>query len=481
MPIREAKFKILKAPYVIALDISGTCIRGGICYKDNNGEIAYESAREIGTPIYKNEGNDNFKKYLEGEFLDAIIDVINASFSYMQTEMTVTKAPIGISFSGQIGNDGKIHSASSIFKGQTPDKFNIKDEIKKKYPDSEIYVLNNVSAAAWNYSIDKEFETSEKFLLIHIGSGFGSKIFDNNRKEVVIDKEGLAGELGHIHIEKDKIFTQNKLIFECDCGKENHLAAFILKNGILNLFTYYSCCDVKKNNNKKKESIKRTIDELIKLKPMNDILNQDIECSKKIFTTISKILGKIISYFVLVIGIDKVIIKGSQFYGLSMELKKYFQKELVNHINEYPEGCNKKEEFFIHIDFLLEDDDRRISLKGMYIYINNSFLSSYEVTNGYAHCDVPSVELTYKKDVTYTIFKTEHLFDKRNSLLKDIIGIRETLFIIDKNYNKTHNKKLSKAIRAYLPTSKIIEISPKDDNEGEKKTLKQVYSRVFEK
>jgi len=88
---------------------------------------------------------------------------------------------------------------------------------------STTYVINDVSAAAWYFG---ETTDCERFLVVTVSSGIGSKLYDRARSHRVFDDEPFAGELGHVTVD----FTPNAPA--CDCGGRGHLGAISSGRGI---------------------------------------------------------------------------------------------------------------------------------------------------------------------------------------------------------------------------------------------------------
>ena len=84
-------------------------------------------------------------------------------------------------------------------------------------------MLNDVSAAAWYFS--ERFD-ADRFMVVTVSSGLGSKLFDRSRKYGVIDEVDFAGEIGHITIDNGAD------AMPCDCGGRGHLSAIASGRGV---------------------------------------------------------------------------------------------------------------------------------------------------------------------------------------------------------------------------------------------------------
>jgi C7-cyclitol 7-kinase len=86
-----------------------------------------------------------------------------------------------------------------------------------------VYLLNDVSAAAWYLG---ERTVYERFIVVTVSSGIGSKFYDRNRTRPVLDDESFCGEIGHVTVDRSPEAAL------CDCGSRGHLGAVASARGI---------------------------------------------------------------------------------------------------------------------------------------------------------------------------------------------------------------------------------------------------------
>lgn len=130
-------------------------------------------------------------------------------------------APISISVPGPVESGGIIHIAAPLFGEERPD-LALANQIEQ-HTERECFVLNDVSAAAWYFS--ERFD-ADRFMVVTVSSGLGSKLFDRSRKYGVIDEVDFAGEIGHITID----YGPGAL--PCDCGGRGHLSSISSGRGV---------------------------------------------------------------------------------------------------------------------------------------------------------------------------------------------------------------------------------------------------------
>lgn len=86
-----------------------------------------------------------------------------------------------------------------------------------------VVMLNDLSAAAWHLA---ESTPLNRFLVVTVSSGIGSKIFGRCHPLGVIDDLPYAGEIGHVVVDE----SSDTLV--CDCGGRGHLGAIASGRGI---------------------------------------------------------------------------------------------------------------------------------------------------------------------------------------------------------------------------------------------------------
>jgi C7-cyclitol 7-kinase len=130
-------------------------------------------------------------------------------------------APIVVSFPGPIEDRRKILSAPTLLGSATaiPD---LVAELQRT-TGRRVYILNDVSAAAW-YLASRT--SVDRFMVVTISSGIGSKIFDRKHPAGVIDSPAWAGEIGHVMADERPDAPR------CDCGGVGHLGAIASGRGI---------------------------------------------------------------------------------------------------------------------------------------------------------------------------------------------------------------------------------------------------------
>jgi C7-cyclitol 7-kinase len=130
-------------------------------------------------------------------------------------------APIVLSFAGPVENNRYILDAPTIL-GKIADIPDLVRDLERR-TGRQTYALNDLSAAAWHLSLTSEID---RFMVITVSSGIGSKIYDRSNPLGVVDVPAWAGEIGHLVVDEAPEAPY------CDCGEQGHLGAIASGRGI---------------------------------------------------------------------------------------------------------------------------------------------------------------------------------------------------------------------------------------------------------
>ena len=149
-----------------------------------------------------------------------IVSAIAGYESAVKSQLS-SEAPLVISFPGPIAPPARIVSAPTV----VGDDAAIPDLVAEiaALTRRRTYILNDISAAAWHVSRLVDFN---RFMVITISSGIGSKVFDRHHPRGVLDDVVYAGEIGHAKVEHAADVPR------CDCGGVGHLGGIASGRGI---------------------------------------------------------------------------------------------------------------------------------------------------------------------------------------------------------------------------------------------------------
>jgi C7-cyclitol 7-kinase len=204
----------------LVFDLGGTYLRCGLW--DYSGRIS--SLRRM-----------KVENFLNGLGLPAIWNSLICRIEDYHTSVAhwvPADAPIVVSFPGPIQNRRQILSAPT-FLGKDTSIPDLVGELEER-TGRRVYIINDVSAAAWHLSLSTPVD---RFMVITISSGIGSKIFDRSRSAGVIDSPAWAGEIGHMVVD-DSLNAPS-----CDCGGLGHLGAIASGRGVERAARRHACAD----------------------------------------------------------------------------------------------------------------------------------------------------------------------------------------------------------------------------------------------
>lgn len=122
-----------------------------------------------------------------------------------------------ISFAGPVDGAGMVTDAPTIW-GATGAPLPLGARLGAAL-GLPVFVVNDVTAAAWRYADDID----EPFCLITVSSGIGNKVLYG--RQVLVNRFGYGGEIGHQRLD----FAPDAPL--CDCGGRGHLGALASGRG----------------------------------------------------------------------------------------------------------------------------------------------------------------------------------------------------------------------------------------------------------
>ena len=204
----------------LVFDLGGTYLRCGLW--DRSGRISSLRRTRI-------------ENFLNGHGLFAIWDSLISQirdYHISVANLVTVEAPIIVSFPGPIQNRRQILSAPT-FLGEDTAIPDLVADLEER-TGRRVYILNDISAAAWHLSLSTPVD---RFMVITISSGIGSKIFDRSHSAGVIDYPAWAGEIGHMVVDDSPNAPR------CDCGGPGHLGAIASGRGVERAARRHACED----------------------------------------------------------------------------------------------------------------------------------------------------------------------------------------------------------------------------------------------
>lgn len=399
---------------IIAVNVSGSGIIAGYIAFD----IFYK-AYQVDFSSHKCIPPDTCLYFMQEVFLN-IKTTIDASFKELMLNDKIEKAflfnpsviPIGISISGQIDSEGSLISASSIIKGRLDKPIHLNKLLEQYYRYNQIFIINNISAAAF-YLAGYEVLSDSLYLVLHIGTGVGSKVFDASAGNLIIDKNSYSGEIGHSHV--SIYFNGKPLKILCDCGVVNHMAGFVLENGLSSIASAF---------------MQKQVSETDAL----ELLHNNRNFSNFYFDVVSEAICQAVVPVTLATGINKVVICGSRFFDKKSEnIKSLFINSMMARLKEYLSPYYQIDNSFI-IDKISDDySSRCMSLLGL----NKYYSQQSKEQNGLYYKftrNRPVIAVNTSRLVHYDIIEAATIKDVFE-VLEYYTRHKKVVFVIDEHYD----------------------------------------------
>lgn len=452
--------KLIKKNILAVIDVSGSGVISGYVY---HGRFVKTYAEQYSNDSVadKQIPEDYFTGYIlplmEKALQMAFYGIKEYFIDNRYLDINTHLVPIGVSLSGQISEEGKLYSASSILGAKLKKPIDIKRWLKRRYRTNEIFIMNNVGAAS-HYLASLDNLSGKKFLVLHAGKGIGSKVYDGATRNLLLDREGFCGEIGHVRVMG--VVRGERFEQQCDCTSFNHLAGYILRRGM---------CTI----------VKRITNEDVVEKEIYSYLSYKEEVRKEVFDVIADCICQAIVPIILAIGIDVVVIKGSHYYCENKVIQRSLLDALELKIKEYLEPyLTVSKDFFV--DYMAsEEQDREINLLGLYSYYERLSDNIDGIYTGVID-NRPAIVVSNTRSASFPIIRTDNLSLATGIILHKLQN-RPALVVIDKTLDELYKGHVERTVSQMLQGKKysIVLLSVTDEG-GEKKDYRNLERVVRE-
>ena len=284
-------------PYSVGIDIGGTNTVFGIV--DRNGKVIAKGSIKTG-------GYADFNEYL-----DKLHDSLSTLIKENDAEGKI--AGIGMGAPGANYHTGEIVNAANLNWGVN---LPIAYLVSEKFNGLPVTVTNDANAAAMGEMVYGAAKGMNDFIMITLGTGVGSGIVSNGK--LVYGHDGLAGELGHVIVER-------KDGRKCGCGRSGCLETYCSSTGMKRT--------AKEFLQSSEPSVLRNIDpEKLTSKDVYDAAIAGDKMANDIFEFTGKILGEALADFAAFSGPEAFILFGGLMRSgdlLLNQIKKAFDESLL--------------------------------------------------------------------------------------------------------------------------------------------------------
>ncbi|MDP3921414.1 MAG: ROK family protein [Candidatus Omnitrophota bacterium] len=339
---------------------------------------------------------------------------------------------ISIGFAGPTDEEGNFAESAVIWG---PEKNLIKNRDLEDYFGLPVRAVNDLTAAVYRYGRDPRFAGLQTLGLITVSSGIGTKLFDIGKGEVIIDKAGRAGEIGHTVVDDSRDAIQEE-------GVKGELNAYGSGRGIANLARRMA----RRKRTKalyNKSSVKAAIDGLktdiqgIKGDDLTEYIAAGVQAGDEFAWAV---LRESIRYFVRVLNPyilanapDKIIFMG----GVAESLGQTYLDAVIDKLSERGVYGYTREE--LQDMFVLGELDGENGLRGAGLLGFNPNQTEPErpYDGGYVEVrtderGVEAVEARAPNDIQYRDYFTENAFDPQNPILADLLSSNNVIFVTEK-------------------------------------------------
>lgn len=283
-------------PYSVGIDIGGTNTVFGIVNR---------TGKVIAKGTMPTKGYSGFEEYL-----DTLYDKLSKLIKDNSAEGHI--AGIGIGAPGANYKTGEVDAANLNWGEHVP----LAEAVSDKFGGIPVSVTNDANAATMGEMVYGAAKGMEDFVMITLGTGVGSGIVSNGK--LIYGHDGLAGELGHIVVER-------KNGRKCGCGRSGCLETYCSSTGMVRTA---------------KEFLKRDEPSLLREIPEDKLTSKDVyeaakkgdKMAKEIFEFTGRMLGEALADFTAFSSPEAFVLFGGLMRSgdlLLDPIKKAFDESLL--------------------------------------------------------------------------------------------------------------------------------------------------------
>ena len=195
----------------LVFDVGGSLLRAGV-YRQ-------ESASLSDTHVLPTPSSWNLPERRGDELYALVLDaLLSLGARALNGEMP---SRVAVAFPGPIDRSGRVLAAPTIWGSAVHPPLDLAADLRRKWTEARIDVLNDVTAAGYRYLRNPE----DSFCIVTVSSGIGNKVFIAGEPQT--GPGGRGGEIGHVRA--DAWSSQSV----CECGGDGHIGAISSGRGTL--------------------------------------------------------------------------------------------------------------------------------------------------------------------------------------------------------------------------------------------------------
>ncbi|MFH1799581.1 MAG: inositol monophosphatase family protein [Candidatus Omnitrophota bacterium] len=409
---------------VLVIDAGGTSTRMAVWDGEKLTDaikfptVNYTSAEAQGKPIDR----------MQEVWLESLAQKIR---EYRERHPDIQSVSMG--FAGPVGEDGDLTESSVIWG---PDRNRIPHAVLQNRWGLPVKVVNDLTTAVYRYGRSPKFAGMRTIALITVSSGIGSKLFDVVHGNVVIDRQGRAGEIGHTIVD----YAGNAIQGE---GLKGELNAYASGRGLSNLAkrmagqkkyrTFYEGSALRAEIEKTGQTIE-TVDRDVLTRLLVELIKKNDGFSIQVMKSSVGYLVRVLGPFILQNAPDAIVWMGS----IAENLEPVYLDEVIEQlISKGLYGYNRDDlkKMFVMGE---KDDENGLRGAGLMACDKQGVASAQPAYDpGYVRDNVDPhghnvIEAVAPNDVQQRNYYTEGAFDLDNRVLANVLEGRNVIFVVEK-------------------------------------------------
>ncbi len=412
---------------VIVMDVGGTFTRVAVFGKD--GQIKYQ--KKIDSPNFMRVSGGIAE--LQNAFIRATKDLI---LVLREEHPEINTDSLSIAFPGPVNDQGVITGAATLWgKNGEGIKYDIAKALRENIPGlKNVFVLNDNSAAMLRYAQEKK---QKNISVVTISSGISHKIYLRDQGGLLMDSDGLTGEIGHLRVD----FSNDALI--CDCGGRGHLGAVASGRGVEHMAQKMATGQYKQMyTNSILYKLSNGDAKAIKNDMLVEAVHKDDTFALMVLDQTTAYLADVLAHIAVAASIEKFVIVGGFAQAIGQQYIESLNKRLGQH-DFYGRDIE-----FGNALVELGQDDGLDNLLGMG-YFAREKMGTNNVERIYEQKPDDIIESRVSFDKKISNYFTKRVFGHDNHLLASLAQGRQIIVFVDKRVAQNFGDEIARYFESH--------------------------------
>ncbi len=235
------------------------------------------------------------------------------------------EGPMAIAVPGPVTRDGILLSTPTL--AADPPACPDLGGILERRSGRRVLLLNDLSAAAWYFA--SVLPDVDRFMVITVGSGIGSKVFDRHHDAGVLDDRPYCGEIGHL------VADWHAEALPCGCGGRGHLGSIASGRGIERRARELAARDPERFRGSACGRTGMRAAELTNEEHLIPAARAGDAWSLEVVRECTRPLARVLAGAALTVGLQRIIIVGGFAQALGPRYLEILREE-VGRLSDYP-------------------------------------------------------------------------------------------------------------------------------------------------